>query len=199
MSLMASYARVSDPLCRACRPLVPDPDRAVAGCRHRSAGDSRPRRRPWRSWQCWAAAGLTAESRPAAELSHARRGPVLPQVSLVLQRGPRALPIAVGSGTESRCRWLAGNFLWPSAGGAVADGLHLRVFVQGLLVIGCRGLEVEHDLLHGSGEGVRGLVLIGEVDDQAVVAADVHACVAGEGNRDGVGHHAFADLPLVGP
>jgi hypothetical protein len=27
----------------------------------------------------------------------------------------------------------------------VADGLHLRVFVQGLFVLGGRRLEVEHD------------------------------------------------------
>src|SRR6266498_3463514 len=61
-------------------------------------------------------------------------------------------------GTESRCRWLPGSFLRSSAGGSVADGLHLRVLVQGFLVfVGC-GLEVEDDLFHGSGGARFGLV-----------------------------------------
>ena len=40
-------------------------------------------------------------------------------------------------------------------------------------------------------------VLVGEVDDAAVVAADVHAGVAGEPDRHGVVHPAFADGPVV--
>jgi hypothetical protein len=39
----------------------------------------------------------------------------------------------------------------------VADGLDLRVFVQGLLVLVGGWLKVEHDLFHGSGEGVGAL------------------------------------------
>ena len=58
------------------------------------------------------------------------------------------------------------------------DGVDRRVLVQRLLLIERPGrFEVEDDLLDGSREGVGRLVLVVEVDDEAVVAADVHAGV----------------------
>ena len=51
-----------------------------------------------------------------------------------------------------------------------------RGLVQGFLVlVPGRRLEVEDDFLHRAGERVRSLGRVGAVDDQAVVAADVHA------------------------
>ena len=53
-----------------------------------------------------------------------------------------------------------------------------------LVAVGVR-LEVEDDLFDGARERVGGLGLVVQVDDETVVAADVHAGVGGEGDRDG--------------
>ena len=97
--------------------------------------------------------------------------------------------------TESdRLSWIVAQ---PAA--PYADSLHLLVLVQSLLRLVVRRLQVEHDLLHGACEGIRSLVLVGEVDDQAVVAADVHARVGREEHRHRTWHPALADLLVVGP
>ena len=86
-----------------------------------------------------------------------------------------------------------------SASGSLADGLHLRMLVQGLLRLVVRWLQVEHDLLHSTREGVRGLVLVGTVDDEAIVAANVHARVGREEHGHRPRHLALADLLVVRP
>ena len=86
-----------------------------------------------------------------------------------------------------------------SASGTHAHGLHRFVLVQSLLRLHVRGLQVEHHLLHGAREGVGSLVLVGKVDDEAIVAADVHARVGRESNRNRVRHPTFADLLIVCP
>ena len=86
-----------------------------------------------------------------------------------------------------------------SAGSPLPDSLHLRVLVQGLLRLLVRRFQVEHDLLDGAREGVRGLGLVGEVDDEAVVAANVHARVGRAQDRHRMRHPAFADLLVVRP
>ena len=87
----------------------------------------------------------------------------------------------------------------PSTCGSVTDGLDLGMFVQGFFVLVDGGLEVEHHLFHGPGEGVGGQVLVGTVDHEPVVASDVQASVAGERYRDGTGHLALADQLAVRP
>ena len=49
--------------------------------------------------------------------------------------------------------------------------------------LGVGGLEVEHHLLDRAGERIGRLGLVVEVDDEPVVAADVHAGVGGERDR----------------
>src|SRR6266487_7166303 len=86
-----------------------------------------------------------------------------------------------------------------SASGTLADGLHLRVLVQGLFHLLVRRLQVEHDLLHGACKDILSLVLVGAVDDEAVVAANVHARVGRESNRNRVRHPTLANLLVVRP
>lgn len=61
------------------------------------------------------------------------------------------------------------------------------------------GLEVEDDLGDGPGERIGRLVLIAAVNDQAVVAADVHAGIGGKGQRHRLGQLTLSDQPIVGP
>src|SRR4051812_27981331 len=80
-----------------------------------------------------------------------------------------------------------------------AGGIGLRgVLVEGVLVVAVevRG-DVEDHLANRAGERERRLVGVAAVDDQAVVAADIHAGVAAEPERDGVIHAAAADRLAV--
>src|SRR5262245_20052583 len=83
------------------------------------------------------------------------------------------------------------------AGGVGSERLR-RVFVKRLRVVlaQVRG-DVEHDLLDLAGEAERRLVGIAQVDDVAVVAADVHPGVEGEPRRDRVLHAAARHLGSV--
>src|SRR3954465_7369844 len=84
---------------------------------------------------------------------------------------------------------------WPWAD--AAGGIGLRgVLVEGVLVVAVdvRG-DVEDHLADSARERERRLVGVAAVDDQAVVAADIHAGVAAEPERDGVIHAAAADRP----
>ena len=86
-----------------------------------------------------------------------------------------------------------------SVSGTYADSLHLLVLVQSLLrLVVCR-LQVEHDLLHGARESIWGLVLIGKVNYEAVVTADVHTRVGRAQHSDRMRHPALSDLLVVGP
>jgi hypothetical protein len=60
------------------------------------------------------------------------------------------------------------------------------------------GFEVEYDLLHGAGEGVRCLGFILKIDDQSVVSTDVHAPVVGECDRYRTRDIAFTDRRAIG-
>jgi hypothetical protein len=62
-----------------------------------------------------------------------------------------------------------------SAGDSARHRLDGGMLVQILLRFSVCRLQVKDDLLHRSGEGVRRLLLVGEIDHTAVVAADVHA------------------------
>src|SRR5664279_3008781 len=61
------------------------------------------------------------------------------------------------------------------AGDASCHGMECRVLVERLLVLMGGRLDVEDHPLDRTRERVRGLVLVGAVDHQAVVPADVHA------------------------
>src|SRR3954452_3766908 len=76
-----------------------------------------------------------------------------------------------------------------------AGGVGLRgVLVEGVFVVAVEvGGDVEDDLADRAGERERRLVGVAAVDDEAVVAADVHAGVAAEPERHGVVHPAAAD------
>src|SRR6516225_9614123 len=80
------------------------------------------------------------------------------------------------------------------AGRRRTDCLPLLVLVQRLLGLVVSRLEVEDDLLHGAGKGVWSSLLVGAVDDQAIVAANVHAAVAGKTEEDRLVHPTLADL-----
>ena len=69
-------------------------------------------------------------------------------------------------------------------------GVHLmRRLMQRLLVNrGQVRLDVEDDLLHRARERERRLVGVAAVNDPAVVAANVHSCVAREAEWDRVVH-----------
>src|SRR6266576_5367037 len=73
----------------------------------------------------------------------------------------------------------------------------VEMLVQLLLMLsGQVRIDVEDDLLDLAGERERRLVGVAAIHRQAVVAADVHARVAGEADGDGV-LHATASDPLV--
>ncbi len=86
-----------------------------------------------------------------------------------------------------------------STGGTLPNGIDRGVGVQGLLGVGVGGLEVEHHLFYRSGERLGGLGLVVTVDDEPVVAADVHSGVGRECDGHGAGHVALADQFVSGP
>ena len=71
------------------------------------------------------------------------------------------------------------------------------VLVERLLVLVAVRVDVEGDLLDLAREPERRLVRVAPVDDQAVVAADVHARVSGEAGRYGVLHPTRGDRVSV--
>src|SRR4051794_28174246 len=83
---------------------------------------------------------------------------------------------------------------WSSAtGDSGADAMRERRVLHALVdlgagLLGQDGVDVEDDLPDGAGERERRAVGVDAVDGQAVVAADVHARVAGEPERHGVVH-----------
>ena len=73
------------------------------------------------------------------------------------------------------------------------------MLVECLLLVMARRLQVEDDLFEGSGELKGRLVLVGEVDDQTVIAPDVHTCIRTERDRHRMCHLASTDLLVIGP
>jgi hypothetical protein len=112
---------------------------------------------------------IDAFGRPLARIgvrSAATRAATHAETDLVPSRETERVPQAaavLGERSSPTAPWCPG-----------CHSVDAGVLVQGLLIIvGCGRLEVEHEVLHGSGELVRCLVFVGKVDAEADVDAGV--------------------------